>query len=117
MTPEDAVRFAEEWVLAWNRHDIEAVLKHYTDDIEMTTPMIQQVLGIASGTLKGKKAVGNYWRAALERLPDLKFSIIDVTSGVASVSIYYHAVMEKRAIETFFFDDTGKVCKAIATYN
>jgi ketosteroid isomerase-like protein len=46
MTHDKAKRFAFEWVEAWNRHDIDAVLAHYSDDFEMTTPMIQRVLGI-----------------------------------------------------------------------
>jgi ketosteroid isomerase-like protein len=116
MTMEKAKDFAEHWVAAWNSHDINAVLTHYADDFEMTTPMIQKVLGIESGMLKGKAAVGDYWRVALKRVPDLKFSIIEVTSGVGSVSIYYNAIMGKRAIETFFFNESGLVYKALATY-
>jgi len=61
--------------------------------------------------------VGNYWRAALKKVPDLKFSLIDVTSGIGSISIYYNAVMGKKAIETFFFNENGQVYKALATYN
>jgi hypothetical protein len=117
MDIEDARSFAVHWIACWNRHDIDAVLTHYTDDFEMTTPMIKRVLGIESGTLRGKKAVGDYWRAALEKVPDLKFSIIDVTCGVNSVSIYYNAVMGKKAIETFFFNDKGEVCRASVAYN
>ncbi len=116
MTHEEAARFASDWVEAWNRHDIDAVLTHYADDFEMTSPMIQQVLGIESDTLKGKKAIGDYWRAALSKVPDLAFSVIDVTSGLDVVSIYYRAVLGKLAIETFFFNKEGHVCKAIATY-
>jgi len=117
MNLEEAKQFAEHWVAAWNDHDIDAVLAHYTDDFEMTTPMIQRILGIESGTLRGKKVVGDYWRAALKKIPDLKFSIIEVTCGPASVSIYYNAITGKKAIETFFFGEKGKVYKALATYN
>ena len=117
MNLDEAKRFAEEWVTAWNNHDIDAVLTHYTDDFEMTTPMIQRVLGIESGTLKGKRAVGDYWRAALVKVPDLKFTIIEVTCGIGTVSIYYNAVMGKKAIETFFFNENGKVYRSMASYN
>jgi len=117
MNLEKAKRFAEHWVTAWNSHDIDSVLTHYTDDFQMATPMIQRTLNIESGTLKGKMAVGDYWRTALKNIPDLKFSIIEVTCGVDSVSIYYDAVMEKRAIETFFFNEKGMVYRALATYN
>jgi hypothetical protein len=117
MTYDEAARFASDWVEAWNRHDIDAVLAHYTDDFEMTTPMIQRVLGIESGTLKGKRAVGDYWRAALVKVPDLAFSIVEVASGVDAVSICCRAVMGKMAVETFFFDKNGLVYKAIAAYH
>jgi len=117
MNHAEAKLFAEHWIAAWNSHDIDAVLTHYADDFEMTSPMIQHVLGIESGTMKGKTAVGDYWRVSLRKVPDLKFSIIEVTSGVGSVSIYYNTVMGKRAVETFFFNENGQVYKALATYN
>ena len=117
MTYEQAQAFAAEWIAAWNRHDVDAVLAHYADDFTMTTPMIQKLLGIPTGTLQGKRAVGDYWRAALQKIPDLQFSIIETTCGVDTVSIYYHAVLGRRAIETFFFNAEGQVFKALATYN
>jgi ketosteroid isomerase-like protein len=116
MNAEEAKRFAEHWVESWNSHDLDAILAHYTDDFEMTTPMIQRILAIESGTLKGKKAVGDYWQAALAKIADLNFSIIEIACGVDSISIYYNAVMGRRAIETFFFNEGGKVYKASAAY-
>lgn len=116
MTPEQATVFAQDWVAAWNRHDIEAVLAHYTDDFEMTTPMIRAMAGIDSDTLCGKRAVGDYWRAALKKVPDLHFTILEVACGAETVSIYYQAVRNKRAIETFFFNQAGMVYKAAAAY-
>ena len=117
MTLPQAQQFAAEWIAAWNAHDIDAVLAHYTDDFTMTTPMIQKLLGIPSGALQGKQAVGDYWRAALRKIPDLQFSIIETTCGVDTVSIYYNAVLGRRAIETFFLNADGRVFKALATYN
>ena len=116
MDQTQALKFAEHWVTAWNQHDLGAVLAHYTEDFSMTSPMIQKFTGDAAGTLKGKTAVGEYWKMALKNLPDLQFKIIAVTHGVNSVSIYYHAVMDKVAIETFFFDAHGQVYQAIANY-
>lgn len=33
--PAFARRFAADWIAAWNRHDLDAILAHYTDDFEM----------------------------------------------------------------------------------
>jgi ketosteroid isomerase-like protein len=62
LTHEFADRFAAEWIAAWNAHDIDRVLSHYCDDFEMTSPYIVQIANERSGVLKGKQAIGDYWR-------------------------------------------------------
>jgi hypothetical protein len=108
--------FANNWINDWNSHDFEKILAHYSDDIEVTTPMIQISLGIETGTLYGKLAVASYWQNALKKFPDLNFELIEVTESINSVAIYYKSVMNKRAIEVMFFNEQGKVNKMIAFY-
>jgi ketosteroid isomerase-like protein len=38
MTAEFAAQFAEEWIAAWNSHDLDRILSHYADDFEMASP-------------------------------------------------------------------------------
>ena len=33
--------FAKEWIDAWNSHDLDRILAHYAEDIEISTPMIK----------------------------------------------------------------------------
>nr|WP_279385250.1 nuclear transport factor 2 family protein [Methanosarcina barkeri] len=79
------------------------ILDHYSEDFEMTTPMIVLVMNDQTGTLKGKKNVKPYWEKALERVFDLRFELIDVFVSVNSLVIYYKAVLGKRAAEILFF--------------
>lgn len=113
---EDVQKFAKEWITAWNSHNLEEILKHYSDDVQITTPMIKLALGIETGTLKGKEAVADYWAKALKKLPDLKFELLDVTQSVDSIALYYKSVMNKRSVEVMFFDKNGLVNKIIAHY-
>ena len=53
----DARDFAREWIDAWNSHDLDRILSHYSDDFEITTPMIKVAMGEETGTLKGKKHI------------------------------------------------------------
>ena len=69
---------AGEWIAAWNAHDVERVLCHYADDIEMASPYIRLIAGEPSGILRGKDALRAYWSAALKRLPNLHFTLRDV---------------------------------------
>ncbi len=113
----DPKKFAAEWIESWNSHDLDRILSHYADDIEVTTPMIKTAMGIDSGTLRGKALVRQYWEAALKRVPDLHFELIECTQSIDSLAIYYQSVMAKKAIEVMFFDPEGKVTKVIAHYN
>lgn len=108
--------FANNWINDWNSHDFEKILSHYSDDIEVTTPMIKMALGVQTGTLKGKAAVADYWQNAIKKFPDLHFELIEVTESINSVAIYYKSVMNRRAIEVMFFNDQGKVNKMVAFY-
>jgi hypothetical protein len=117
ITKEQALDFAHEWVAAWNAHDLERVLSHYTEDFEMSSPFIVSFTGEPSGTLKGRAQVGAYWRTALERIPNLRFELLEVFTCVNSITIYYKAVLGKLATEIFFINQEGKVYKALAHYN
>ncbi|MFT4205132.1 MAG: nuclear transport factor 2 family protein [Chitinophagaceae bacterium] len=66
----EAKQFEERWIASWNAHNLDDILNHYSDDIEITTPMIKIALGTGNGTLKGKKEVGSYWQK-----PWIKFLI------------------------------------------
>lgn len=113
----DATRFAQDWVAAWNSHDLERILSHYADDFAITTPMIKTLLGVESGTLTGKQAIREYWQAGLAKIPDLHFKLIEVTTSPGSIAIYYEAILGKRAIEVMFFNPQGLVERVIAHYN
>ena len=65
ITQEFARRFASEWIDAWNAHDLERILSHYTDDFTMSSPRIAVVAGEPSGILRGKDAIRAYWKLSL----------------------------------------------------
>ena len=39
MTKEFATAFAGGWVGAWNAHNLEKILSHYSEDFTIETPM------------------------------------------------------------------------------
>ncbi len=115
LTKDFAARFATEWIAAWNSHDLPRILSHYTDDFEMSSPVIVQMAGEPSGKLKGKGAVGAYWSKALERMPDLHFELVTTLVGVDSITLYYKGP-RGMAAEVFHFGPDGKVVEAFAHY-
>ena len=111
----DIKKFAKAWINSWNSHNLQDILSHYADDIEITTPMIKAFTS-GEDTLKGKDAVQQYWEKALEKIPDLHFELYEVTYGINSVALYYQSIMNKKAIEVMFFNDEGKVYRMHAFY-
>ena len=108
--------FADEWIASWNSHDLNRILSHYSDDVEITSPMIKLAAGIDRSSLKGKTTVAEYWQKALKKIPELHFGLVEVAEGVNSVALYYRSVMNKMSIEVMFFDEGGKVNKIFAHY-
>jgi ketosteroid isomerase-like protein len=115
LSQQFAQHFAREWIAAWNSHDLEAILAHYSDAFEMSSPLIVQLAGEASGTLQGKPAVRSYWSEALARMPDLHFELQEVFVGASSVVIFYRGPRGPGA-EAFWFDSEGRVYRAAAHY-
>jgi len=107
--------FAADWIDSWNQHDLGRILSHYTDDFEMSSPVIVEMVGEPSGTLKGKKAVGAYWAKALQLIPDLHFELVATLVGVNSITLYYNGVRGLSA-EVFHFNPEGRVSRAYAHY-
>ena len=38
ITSEFARQVSQEWLSAWNAHDLEAILSYYAEDFEMISP-------------------------------------------------------------------------------
>lgn len=111
-----AEHFASDWIDSWNTHDLDRILSHYTDDFEMSSPVIIQVTGEPSGTLKGKDVVAAYWGKAIQLIPDLKFELQSILIGVQSITLYYKGARGRLAAEVFHFNNDQKVFKAFAHY-
>jgi len=111
-----AEHFARDWIDSWNSHDLDRILSHYSDQFEMSSPVIIEVAGEPSGTLKGRDAVGAYWAKALSLIPDLWFELLSTLSGVNSITLYYKGARGRLVAEVFHFGSDQKVLRAYAHY-
>ena len=89
MPTPDPDTYAEEWIGAWNAHDIEAVLAHFSDDVVFTSPVAARVVPESGGALRGKAALRDYWTKALAQQPELRFEMIGVYRGESTLVINY----------------------------
>lgn len=83
----------------------------------MTSPVIVERIGVASGTLKGKDAIRPYWTQGLAARPAINFELIDVLAGVNSVAIYYRNLARgKLVVERWEFNAERLAVRSEAYY-
>lgn len=116
ISADQAAHFADEWIAAWNAHDLDRVLAHYTEDFEMASPRIVEVVGEPSGVLRGKPAIRAYWTKAMALVPGLHFDKLAVFAGARSVAIHYRNQAGRFAVEVFDLDADGRCSRAAAHY-
>lgn len=117
ISKEKAQELAQDWIDAWNSHDIDRILEHYSKEIVFTSPFIIKLLGDNSGTIQGITNLRSYFIKGLEAYPDLEFELYQVLTGVDSITLYYKTVNEMLAAEVMYIDSEGKIAKVIAHYS
>ena len=117
LTKKDADEFANHWVKAWNSHDLDEIMLHYSADIVLVSPVAAKILNDPSGVVKGKEALRAYFRRGLEAYPNLKFEVVDVLRGISSIVLYYVNQKGTKTGEFMEVDADAKVTRVVANYN
>jgi predicted ester cyclase len=104
-------------VAAWNAHDLELILTHYDDVVELTSPVAAQLLGTPDGKVSGKANLRAYFERGLAAFPELHFHLEDVFWGVSSVVLCYLNQKGTRTAEFMELSATGKVARVVANYS
>ena len=89
VTRDEISNLATAWIAAWNAHDLDSIMSHYEDAIELTSPVAAQLLGIPGGKVVGKPNLRTYFERGLAAYPELHFHLEDVLSGVSTLVLYY----------------------------
>jgi hypothetical protein len=108
--------FATDWVTASNSHDLARILAHYDEGIVLTSPRVRLILERDDGTLPGKAALRDYFKQGLAKLPDLKFTLDRVFSGINSVVLEFHTSDGRHGAEFMAFGPDGLVRQVCANY-
>jgi hypothetical protein len=116
VTREEAWHWAEDWVAAWNAHDLDRLMSHYEDAVELTSPVASQLLGTSDGKVVGTANLRAYFRRGLEAYPELQFHLVDVLWGINSVVLYYTNQKGTHTAEFMELSANGKVARVVANY-
>jgi len=117
MTRDEAWDLANHWVAAWNSHDLDAIMSHYEDAVELTSPAAAQLLGAADGKVRGRANLRAYFQRGLTAYPELHFHLVDVLWGLNSLVLYYTNQKGTRTAEFMELSANRKVLRVVANYN
>ena len=113
MDAQQTEGFATGWIQAWNQRDLEAVLSHYTEDVEFQSPLVVKLLGESSGTVRGKQNLREYFRKALAAFPgDIEIELLGVYQGIDSLLVHFQA-KGRKAVEVMELNEEGKIRRAM----
>jgi hypothetical protein len=109
--------FARQWVAAWNAHDLDLILAHYDDAVQLTSPVAAQLLQKPDGIVAGKANLKSYFERGLQAYPELHFELENVFCGLRSVVLCYKNQKGTRTAEFMEFSSSGKVLRVVANYS
>jgi hypothetical protein len=113
-----ARRFGEDWVNAWNSHDLEKILAHYDDEVELTSPIALKLLNNGDGVVRGKAALRAYFLIGIQAYPDLRFDLLNVFWRVETIVLYYgNNVRGNKSAEVMQITPAGKIRRVWANYD
>jgi ketosteroid isomerase-like protein len=112
-----AREFAQDWVDAWNSHDLERILTHYDDQVLLVSPVALKLLG-GDGTVRGKAALREYFLRGLAAFSDLRFNLIETLWGTETIVVYYvNNVRGSKTAEVMLLNSAGKIQRVWANYD
>ena len=111
-----AVAAAQEWLDAWNAHDPERVVAHFTDDVVVHSPLAGQLRPGSNGVLHGKDEVLSYYRDGLAASSGLRFSLVEVCTGVEDITIVYRNQRDTLVTEALTLNEDGLACQVGVSY-
>jgi SnoaL-like domain len=119
MSYQSMMAFAESWIAAWNRRDVDAVLAHYTNTAQFISPLPSNF--VDRPILCDKKELEDYWRAALARISTLEFKLDHAAwdERRRELNVVSEANLNgqrKRACEIMQFDASGRQFSGEALY-
>ena len=117
MTKDEAWELGNDWVAAWNTHDLELILAHYEDAVELTSPVAARLMGTTDGLVAGTANLRAYFQRGLEAYPELEFRLEDVFWGLNSFVLVYANQRGTRTAEFMELSAEGKVTRVVANYS
>jgi hypothetical protein len=105
-----------DWIDAWNSRDLDRIMAHYCDDVELVSPIVIQLTGRSDATVRGMAMLRECFARGWKAYPALRFDFIRLYPGVRSCVVEYRSINGLISAELTGFDAKGKIPRVLAHY-
>jgi hypothetical protein len=77
------------WFEAFNAHNLEKLLELYHDHAQHYSPRLKIRQPETNGLIKGKAALRGWWQDAFDRLPTLRYEVLNIITHDQQVFMEY----------------------------
>jgi len=89
MSARQNKQIAHQWFEAFNKHDLESLLALYDQNAQHYSPKLKIRMPETNGLIKGRNALGAWWRDSFDRLPTLRYEVNKLTADDEQVFMEY----------------------------
>ena len=86
---QKAEDYAKSWIEAWNAHDVEALGRHYSEDVVFRSPFIPKLIDNPTCVIRGREDLKIYLAKGMEAYPHSRLQLHRVGVGGDSNALNY----------------------------
>jgi hypothetical protein len=116
MTYPEAEAHAKSWIEAWNAHDLDRILSHYSPDVVFEAATVRTRWSKPDGKLHGIAELRKHFALGLELAPNLAFQLEQVFLAPSGYAILYRRENGNRVIDCVEVDEHGHAKQVTAYY-
>ncbi|HTT59698.1 MAG TPA: nuclear transport factor 2 family protein [Acidimicrobiales bacterium] len=112
----DPRRHVDNWLAAWNSHDLDAIMSCYSEDVDFVAPTVVQRWGRDDGRLQGRAELRRHFERGLELAPHLTFTEEAFLSSPAGYALLYLRDNNNRVLDVVELNADGQAARVRVFY-
>jgi hypothetical protein len=108
---------AEDWITAWNAHDLDRIMSHYADDVEFEANTVVKRWNKPDGKLLGIAELREHFKLGLSLAPQIHFTFEQIFFVPSGYAVLYRRDNDNQVIDVVELNEAGKARRVKAFYS
>jgi hypothetical protein len=107
---------AEDWIAAWNAHDLDRIMGHYAEEVEFEANTVVARWHKPDGKLRGLSELREHFRLGLSLAPRTHFTLEQVFFAPSGYAVLYQRDNGNQVLDVVELNELDKAQKVKAFY-